>query len=188
VNVKQPHAGTEEKDGEGIRHSLPNAAPWQSVAPVHVHACAFESQVGPPPPFAQSAFVKQATQRPLGASHEDPSGWPAQSEFAAQRRTHCRTAVFLAGQTKPLGHPDAGVQPQTLLTIPGTPDSTRISHDAPPSALAQSKSTLQPQACVLVLQSGPSALCAQSTSLLQTTGAAASAPSPLPAVATHVPD
>jgi hypothetical protein len=146
------------------RQYVPPAALAQSAMVEHPHVCVVVSHTGPSGLVAQSALALHATQDPVETSHAVPVALPVQSESLLQRFSHWLPRLLCAGQNDPVGHSLVAVQPHLISTMPAT---TASWHTGPEADDAQSESTLHTQACVSVLQSGPSALVAQSALVLQ---------------------
>jgi hypothetical protein len=152
---------------------LPPGEAAQSASAVHQQVCA-ELQLDPAGLAAQSAFVTQPTHRPVAVSHADPDVLPAQSELLVQAFEH------LAPTSGPsLRHTWPPAQSAFVLQ-PHVEDPPRIEalHCLPPAALAQSAIVEQPHVCgiqggtaSLGVQTGPSALVAQSAFELHATQA-----------------
>jgi hypothetical protein len=122
-------------------------------------------QYVPPAAWAQSAWVEHPHVCVV-VSHTGPAGCVAQSAFALHAFSHWKPKPPCAGQTDPVGHPLIAVQPHLLRGMPAT---TAIGpwHMGPEADDAQSESKVHTQACIRVLQRGPSALVAQSAFVLQ---------------------
>jgi hypothetical protein len=158
-------------------HCLPPAAPAQSTIVEQPHVCGLPRmaslglQTGPSALVAQSASELHATQAPVATSHTGPVALAEQSEFLLQRFSHC--ALFelyekgdpCVGQTDPAGQLLVAVHPHLFSPVPALAFATW--HTLPEREDAQSEAALHPHACVSVLQSGPSALDAQSALVLQ---------------------
>jgi hypothetical protein len=167
-------------NGDGGWHTSPPAALWQSLAVLQPQACFDVSHTGPLPLSAQSAFVTQPTHWPVATLQTGPDELLVQSVLPVQLFVHWvpLRKFMVAGQLKPAAHPVAAVQPHCF--VGRRPWTNGTEHTLPPLALAQSPSTLQPHTCSAVLQSGPSALPAQSALVTQPVTIAASPPPSLP--------